>query len=82
MAEKKFKIIAKSDNFIYFVTQCDESADWHFNVGLKTTAHLYSWDYSKVFKHEISGLFVIAQFKLSLRHQPNYINVITQYLKR
>ena len=30
MAEKKFKIIAKSDNFIYFVTQCDESADWHF----------------------------------------------------
>ena len=73
MADKKFKIITKSDNFIYFVTMCDEDVQWHFNVGLKSAAQFYSWDYSKVFKHEISGLYVIAQFKLSIRHQPNYM---------
>ena len=75
MAEKKFRIITKSDNFIYFVTQCDEGADWHFNVGLKFAAHFLAWKYDKIFKHEISGLYVIAQFKLSLRHQPNYMRL-------
>ncbi len=75
MADKKFKIITKSDNFIYFVTLCDEDAQWHFNVGLKSAAHFHSWDYSEVFKHEISGLYVIAQFKLSIRHQPNYMRL-------
>ena len=78
MADKKFKIVTKSDNFIYFVAMCDEDVQWHFNVGLKSTA-LYdswtSWDYSKVFKHEISGLYVIAQFKLSIRHHPNYMRL-------
>ena len=67
MADKKFKIITKSDNFIYFVTLCEENTQWHFNVGLKAAALFESWaslDYSKVFKHEISGLYVIAQFKL------------------
>lgn len=54
---------------------CDCYAQWHFNVGLKTAAQFHSWDYSKVFKHEISGLYVIAQFKLSLRHQLNYIRL-------
>ena len=78
MADKKFKIITQSDNFIYFVTMCEENADWHFNVGLKSAALYDSWaslDYSKVFKHEISGLYVIAQFKLSIRHQPNYMRL-------
>ena len=75
MAEKKFKIITQSDNFIYFVTRCDEGTDWHFNVGLKSAAHFWAWKYDKTFKHEISGLYVIAQFKLSLRHQPNYMRL-------
>ena len=42
---KKFKIITKSHNFIYFVTRCDEDTEWHFNVGLKsaTPERAYKW---------------------------------------
>ena len=72
---KKFRVITKSDNFIYFVTLCEEKAEWHFNVGLKTVAHFWAGKYDKIFKHEISGLYVIAQFKLGLRHQPNYMKL-------
>lgn len=75
MAEKKFKVINKSNNFIYFVTRCEENAEWHFNVGLKTAAHFWAWKYDKMFQHEISGIYVILQFKLSLRHQPNYMRL-------
>lgn len=74
---KNFKIITKSKNFIYFVTKCDEGADWHFNVGLKGMAYFETYKYDKIFQHEISGLYVIAQFKLSLRHQPNYMRLNT-----
>ena len=72
---KNFRVINKSANFIYFVTKCDEGAEWHFNVGLKTAALFWAGKYNKIFKYEISGLYVIAQFKLGLRHQPNYMRL-------
>ena len=74
---KNFRVINKSDNFIYFVTKCDEGAEWHFNVGLKTGAHFWAWKKKKMFQHEVSGLYVVLQFKLSLRHQPNYMRLTT-----
>ena len=74
MAENKtFKIITQSKNFIYFVTQNDEDSDWYFNVGARPFSAYFMFE--NYFEDEASGLQVIMQIKLSLRHQPNYMRL-------
>ncbi len=75
----KYKIITKSKNFIYYVTEEESNTNWHFKIGLGVGVNMGgNSTFPKAETDEKSGLKVILKIKLGLRHLPNYMKLNTR----
>ena len=74
--KRQFKIITKSENFIYYVTREESNTNWHFKIATGVNYGINEVFY-KPETDEKSGLKVILKIKLGLRHHPNYMKLNT-----
>lgn len=74
--KRQFKIITKSENFIYYVTREESNTNWYFKIATGVNYGINEVFY-KTKTDKKSGLKVILKIKLGLRHHPNYMKLNT-----